>query len=358
MATYVLDLVYTLTSCVSCFPSPTLYINNRSYKIQRLLGEGGFSYVYLVQAQNGELFALKKIRCPFGAESLSVAMKEIESYRLFNDERIIHIVDSNVVQERDGSRTVYILLPYFRNGNLQDTVNSNLINGSYYSERDALDLFLEIARGLRVMHLHSELPAGKSRSSTVLEGDHEANQPLILGESRSSTPLVNQSSESDTFAPYAHRDIKPANIMLSQTGVPVLMDLGSCMRARTKVTSRAQALEIQDSAAEQCTLPYRAPELFDVKTNTTIDERVDIWSLGCTFFCLLYSSSPFELQTSESGASLNLAIANGQYRFPESPRYSEVTKNIIRSCLTVDPATRPFVDDIISQIEGALSQLS
>ena len=29
-------------------------------------------------------------------------------------------------------------------------------------------------------------------------------------------------------------------------------------------------------------MPYRAPELFDVKTDAVLDEKVDIWSLGCT----------------------------------------------------------------------------
>lgn len=50
----------------------------------RLLGEGGFSYVYLVQdTTTSELFALKKIRCPFGEESVSQALKEVEAYTLF-----------------------------------------------------------------------------------------------------------------------------------------------------------------------------------------------------------------------------------------------------------------------------------
>lgn len=34
---------------------------------------------------------------------------------------------------------------------------------------------------------------------------------------------------------------------------------------------------LQDIAAEQSTMAYRAPELFDVKTGVTIDEKVDIW---------------------------------------------------------------------------------
>lgn len=64
MAQYFLDFVYSLTTCISCFPSsPNLTINQRSFKILRLLGEGGFSYVYLVQDNTGQLYALKKIRC-------------------------------------------------------------------------------------------------------------------------------------------------------------------------------------------------------------------------------------------------------------------------------------------------------
>ena len=30
-------------------------------------------------------------------------------------------------------------------------------------------------------------------------------------------------------------------------------------------------------AAERCTMPYRAPELFNVETHSVIDERIDIW---------------------------------------------------------------------------------
>lgn len=40
MAQYLFDLLYTLTDCMCCFPSsPQLKINNRSFKLLRLLGE-------------------------------------------------------------------------------------------------------------------------------------------------------------------------------------------------------------------------------------------------------------------------------------------------------------------------------
>lgn len=269
--------------------------------------------------------------------------------------------DSNVVQERDGSKTVYILLPYFRRGNLQDTINANLINGTYYDEKEALALFAEIARGVQVMHKHSATDRNSAAPSSRSSGmgiDFEDDRPLMAEPELIRTPqTLNPSAEVRQVA-YAHRDIKPANIMLSQSGLPVLMDLGSCMRARVNVSSRAQALEIQDNAAEHCTMPYRAPELFDVKTDAVLDEGVDIWSLGCTFFALLYCSSPFELQTDESGASLSLAIMNGQYRFPDAPKYSEATKEMIRACLTVEPTKRPNIDEIIHLIRSAQSQFN
>jgi hypothetical protein len=68
--------------------------------------------------------------------------------------------------------------------------------------------------------------------------------------------------------------------MVADDGVaPILMDLGSCMKARIPIENRSQALMQQDTAAEHSTMAYRAPELFDVKTGTTIDEKVDIWVL-------------------------------------------------------------------------------
>jgi serine/threonine protein kinase len=65
--------------------------------------------------------------------------------------------------------------------------------------------------------------------------------------------------------------------MISDDGRPILMDFGSTIKARIHVENRSQALYQQDMAAEQSTMTYRAPELFDVKTGTTLDEKVDIW---------------------------------------------------------------------------------
>jgi serine/threonine kinase 16 len=336
------DLTYALASCLTCFESPVLRINRYRFHITKLLGEGGFSYVYLVQADDGQEYALKKIRCPFGPESVQVAMREVESYKLFDSEYVIRLVDSSVVQEKDGSRTVYMVLPYFRQGNLQDAINEHLMNGTHFEEAQLVDLFIEICNAVRVLHKNHK--AGPSLTNANNDEDDE-DVALLEGEDEYTDTQMSE------MVPYWHGDIKPANIMLNNMGTPVLMDLGSCAPARRTLATRKDALELQDMAAEHCTMPYRAPELFDVKTGSKVDERIDIWSLGCTFFTLMYSSSPFELQTAESGASLNMAVMNGQFKFPAFPEYSHALKNVVQTCLTVDPEQRPFIDDVLHQLQ-------
>ena len=112
-------------------------------------------------------------------------------------------------------------------------------------------------------------------------------------------------------------------------------------------------------------MAYRAPELFDVKTGITVDEKVDIWvrdvsllwqseprshnayqSLGCTLFALAYSHSPFEnTQTTEQGGSIAMAVMNAQYKHPGSA-YSQGLRDLIDSMLKVNPKDRPDIHEV------------
>lgn len=243
MAQMLLDLVYSLGNCLNCFPgSPTLKINSRSFKILRLLGEGGFSYVYLVQdTATAELFALKKIRCPFGAESVQQAMREVEAYKTFaHVPGIIHAVDYSVAQDRSDAdaKTVYVLLPYYRRGNLQDIINANLVNHTRFPERELMHLFLGVCRALKAMHQYRGPPRGErmepgnpkageeddvdgrnannnNKNNNNNNNNNRRNRAVAAtdadDETEQARPLM---IDEEVVAPgerrsYAHRDIKP-----------------------------------------------------------------------------------------------------------------------------------------------------
>jgi serine/threonine kinase 16 len=172
------------------------------------------------------------------------------------------------------------------------------------------------------------------------------------------------------------------------------MDLGSVAVSPLPITSRALAVATQDTAAEHSTMPYRAPELFDVKTGTVIDTKVDIWSLGCTLFACLVGKSPFEMRSDETGGSLNICILSGDWRFPdEGPggkkkkakgkapaaaaasaaaggsngasaaagaddvEISESIREVVRKCLSVEPSERPDIDELIEMVKHVLEEL-
>ncbi|PWY97622.1 Pkinase-domain-containing protein [Testicularia cyperi] len=433
------DAIFALSSCLPCMPeTSTLKLNGRNFEIVKLLGEGGFSFVYLVRDQDsGRYFALKKIRCSsYGSDSFQEAMKEIEATKRFRSPFIIPVYDSCVVQDDagsgtlfgnlpshdpdgaggrggDGGRVIYLFLPFYEKGNLQDAINAHLVRGTRFGEREMLQLFLGTCKAVREMHQY-RLPnvgatRGRGANASIPRMEitppedpfNDANAanndeaPLISssgddGSSYPPKPTLNKgkgrdlgldASDADAngsvrqagldggleegtggeLIPYAHRDIKPGNVMVADDGkTPILMDFGSTIKARVEIKSRREAVAHQDMAAERSSMPYRAPELFDVPTNCTLTEAVDIWSLGCMLFALAYLHSPFETtQTIEQGGSIALAVQNGSYKMPSSSEdpYSEKTREIIKRCILVKPEERPDIDQVIELTNASLRGL-
>lgn len=56
-----------------------------------------------------------------------------------------------------------------------------------------------------------------------------------------------------------------------------LTSIGSVAPARVKICGSQAAQTLQDLAAERCSMPYKAPELFNVESYCMVDERTDIW---------------------------------------------------------------------------------
>ncbi|KAI8995008.1 Pkinase-domain-containing protein [Pilobolus umbonatus] len=341
-----------------CIPNSNLSINGRAYRILKLLGEGGFSFVYLAEDGSGNLYALKKIRCTLGNEEAELAEKEIDKYQLFSHKNIIQLLGSSVVTESDGTKTIYMFLPYYQRGNLQDAINKNNLNKTHFPQKEMLVLFLHVCDAVKAMHTYTSQGGAKTQYQPLhsISPDEESRQDktLLLSENTQNQTGDQTMGKRGELLPWAHRDIKPGNVLLADDGeTPILMDFGSACPARIPIETRQEALSQQDLAAEQCTMPYRAPELFDVKVGTTLDEKVDIWSLGCTLYAMAYGQSPFEMNM--EGGSVALAVLNNQYKFPENNNYSADFNECIKWMLNPIPNDRPDIHEVISRVQSLIN---
>ena len=94
----------------------------------------------------------------------------------------------------------------------------------------------------------------------------------------------------------------------------------------------------------KCGTPnYIAPEVFE--GNKGHSYEADVWALGIILYTLLIGRPPFE---SSDIKDTYRKIKNCSYDFPRTPEISELAKGLISDILTIDPAERPTLDDILA----------
>jgi len=84
-----------------------------------------------------------------------------------------------------------------------------------------------------------------------------------------------------------HRDIKPQNLMLTPKGQVKILDFGLA----GFVTESGPVGSLTESGQGLGTPDYIAPE--QIRDTHSADIRADIYSLGCTLYCLLTGQPPF-----------------------------------------------------------------
>lgn len=72
-----------------------------------------------------------------------------------------------------------------------------------------------------------------------------------------------------------------------------------------------------------------------------LDERADIWALGCVIYSLAYLKHPFP----EAGSA---AIVSARYRIPHTPTRPADLTTLIRACMARKPEHRPTSESIAS----------
>jgi serine/threonine protein kinase len=88
-----------------------------------------------------------------------------------------------------------------------------------------------------------------------------------------------------------HRDIKPANLLRDNTGTVKVADLGLARVNEMLSGGKAPSSGLTQAGGILGTVDYMPPEqAFD---SSTIDNRADIYSLGCTLYFLLAGEPPY-----------------------------------------------------------------
>jgi len=135
-----------------------------------------------------------------------------------------------------------------------------------------------------------------------------------------------------------HRDLKPANLFVCRVGldydVAKVLDFGLASRERERGGGASPGL----SAFTLGTPSYMAPEVI---AGDPVDERADVYSLGCVAYFLLTGSLVFESD------SLSHALAQHLRAQPHAPSVKAecaiplALDELVLDCLQKDPSRRP-----------------
>jgi len=304
LAWIVASIKVFITSHLGGYPKVTL--NNEQYTVLRGIGEGGFAYVYLVRKTNSPdstLYALKRIPIQLPEQEERVR-NEINAHKSVEGcSKILKLIDYAIVKKRDGTSEGMLLLPYCANGSLQDLINETFKRTRKGLQFDLiLKILIDICDGLEEFH---------------------KQEPCL-----------------------AYRDLKPQNVALDSEKHAILMDLGSVSSARMTLSTRHDVLVLKDFVSETVTSTYRPPEFFEPLVDMKIDERTDIWSLGCTMFAMAYGESPYN-GTHTSTLS--------QVVIPDDSTYDPNFNQLIKKCLEIDINKRITLPEVKSVIYGFIN---
>ncbi|KAI8825046.1 uncharacterized protein EV422DRAFT_243265 [Fimicolochytrium jonesii] len=154
--------------------------------------------------------------------------------------------------------------------------------------------------------------------------------------------------------PIIHYDLKPGNILYHK-GEVKLTDFGLSKivenaepRFRTPGFAPLGVKDIELTSQGAGTYWYLPPEVFGGRRGqepVKISSKVDVWSLGCIFYELLYGAKPFGNNQSQQTILEESTITRdaGKLEFPVKPVVSQETKDFIRRCLEYRKERRPDV---------------
>lgn len=134
-----------------------------------------------------------------------------------------------------------------------------------------------------------------------------------------------------------HSDLKPANVLITDDGVPMLLDFN--LSSDTSSHHRKTTLLVGG------TLPYMAPEhLLATLDGSAVAEASDVFSLGVIAFELLTGRRPFADHPGDFDQTVDQLVADRQQLAPSvrslNPQVSAGLSSIVAKCLAPEHRDR------------------
>lgn len=282
----------------------TLAVGKHKIQIVNYLLEGGFSKIYKVRVDppiDNQITeaCLKQVVVP-DKNALEVLRKEVEVMKSLKTCRnIVNLYDSNAERQEFGGYQVLVLMELCPNGSLLDYMNANI--ETKLQEKEILRIMLDIS--LAIYELHKR-------------------------------DLV-------------HRDIKVENVLIDSKKRFKLCDFGSTSTYKMPPKNLEEFRALSHDILYHTTQQYRAPEMIDLYRQLPIDDKADIWALGCFLYKLCYYITPFE-------ASGDLSVLHASFQFYGTPVFSSDLRNLIIVMLQENPLYRPNIVQVIILLAGMM----
>ncbi|XP_067135354.1 cyclin-G-associated kinase isoform X2 [Centruroides vittatus] len=285
------------------FVGQVVELGNEKLRVKKVIAEGGFGFVFIAQSlSSGKEYALKRLLAADEETSKSIIQEITFLKKLSGHPNIISFIAAAGIEKEhsDHGKAEYLLLTELCTGGpLIDLLRSLQ---SPLPFETVIQIFYQTC--CAVQHMHEQIP------------------------------------------PIVHRDLKIENLLLSSKGTIKLCDFGSattkCYQPDNSWTAMQRSL-IEDEMCKHTTPMYRPPEILDTYNNYSINQAMDVWSLGCILFLLCFREHPFE-------DSAKLRILNAKYTIPPNDVQYEVLHDLIKETLQLNPDDRPTVKAILERL--------
>src|SRR5688572_29740415 len=143
-----------------------------------------------------------------------------------------------------------------------------------------------------------------------------------------------------------HRDIKPDNVLLSG-GTAVVTDFGIA-KALTAARAETASATLTQLGTSIGTPAYMSPE--QAAGDPDVDHLADVYSLGCLAYELLSGRPPFHGRTPQRMLAAHMA-ETPKHVSELRPDAPQALAELVMKCLSKDPAMRPRTAEIVQVLE-------